>query len=340
MGNDTQKPFSVLDIAKYIINKCLYAGTPVSNLQLQEILYLIQIEWIKQRGEILFNSRMVAWQNGVMIPVIYNVYCGYGSGKILSIYDVNIPEYITKTIDLIIEKCIAAPFGDIQKMICQKGSPWDFIYCNGRGSHCEIPFDIIYKYCLGKNLKYERVNNNSENLSKTLVVNLFGVPDSGKSTGAAYIFSQLKMNGVNCELITEYAKDKVWEENNIALSNQIYVFAKQYYRMDCVNGKVDVIITDSPLALSVFYNKSNVLGEAFNQTVLNVFNSFKNLNYFICRSAPYQKEGRLQSEVESKAMVAPMINILDSNGIIYEDIRGNQEDYDKVVQSVLYRVKK
>ena len=44
-----------------------------------------------------------------------------------------------------------------------------------------------------------------------LVVNLFGAPGSGKSTGAAYIFSQLKIAGVNAELVTEFVKDKVWE---------------------------------------------------------------------------------------------------------------------------------
>ena len=44
-----------------------------------------------------------------------------------------------------------------------------------------------------------------------LVVNLFGAPGAGKSTGAAYIFSQLKMAGINAELVTEFAKDKVWE---------------------------------------------------------------------------------------------------------------------------------
>lgn len=42
-----------------------------------------------------------------------------------------------------------------------------------------------------------------------LVVNVFGVPGAGKSTGAAYIFSKLKMNGINAELITEFAKDKI-----------------------------------------------------------------------------------------------------------------------------------
>lgn len=42
----------------------------------------------------------------------------------------------------------------------------------------------------------------------TLVVNLFGGPGSGKSTGAAYVFARLKMLGYNAELVTEFAKDK------------------------------------------------------------------------------------------------------------------------------------
>ena len=40
-----------------------------------------------------------------------------------------------------------------------------------------------------------------------MIINLFGGPGTGKSTGAAYIFAKLKMCGVNCELITEFAKD-------------------------------------------------------------------------------------------------------------------------------------
>jgi adenylate kinase family enzyme len=37
-----------------------------------------------------------------------------------------------------------------------------------------------------------------------LVVNLWGGPGSGKSTGACYIFAQLKLLGVNCEYVSEY----------------------------------------------------------------------------------------------------------------------------------------
>lgn len=64
-----------------------------------------------------------------------------------------------------------------------------------------------------------------------LIVNLFGAPGAGKSTGAAYIFSQLKMLGVNAELVTEFAKDKVWENSVDVLNDQMYVFSKQHHRI-------------------------------------------------------------------------------------------------------------
>lgn len=96
---------------------------------------------------------------------------------------------------------------------------------------------------------------------KVCSINLFGAPGAGKSTLAAIVFAKLKMMGINCELVTEFAKDKVWEKNNEALSNQIYIFAKQYYRMSRCAGQVDVIVTDSPLFLSPFYNKDPEIDE-------------------------------------------------------------------------------
>lgn len=48
-------------------------------------------------------------------------------------------------------------------------------------------------------------------MKNTLIVNLYGGPGTGKSTGAAYIFSKLKMDGIDAEYVTEFAKDKVWE---------------------------------------------------------------------------------------------------------------------------------
>lgn len=43
------------------------------------------------------------------------------------------------------------------------------------------------------------------------VMNFFGVPGAGKSTGVAYVFSNLRMQGVSTELVTEFIKDMIWE---------------------------------------------------------------------------------------------------------------------------------
>lgn len=46
-------------------------------------------------------------------------------------------------------------------------------------------------------------------MKNTIIVNLFAGPGAGKSTGAAYIFSKLKLAGIDCEYVSEFAKDKV-----------------------------------------------------------------------------------------------------------------------------------
>ena len=84
-------------------------------------------------------------------------------------------------------------------------------------------------------------------------------PGSGKSTGAAYIFAKLKMAGINCEYVTEYAKDKTWEGAKEELNCQIYITGKQVWRMTRVYGKVDVIVTDSPIALGSQYTDDDYL---------------------------------------------------------------------------------
>ena len=168
-----------------------------------------------------------------------------------------------------------------------------------------------------------------------IIVNLFGVPGAGKSTGAAYIFSQLKMRGINAELITEFAKDKVWENNEKVFKNQLYLFGKQSFRISRVQDEVDVIVTDSPLLLSILYNQTPILGENFNQLVYDVFNSYNNINYLIKRTKPYNPAGRLQTEEESNALAEPLISLLKKENINYKEITGDIKGYDKIVQEVL-----
>lgn len=171
-----------------------------------------------------------------------------------------------------------------------------------------------------------------------IIVNLFGVPGAGKSTGAAYIFSQLKMHGINAELVTEFAKDKVWENNTEVFKNQAYLFGKQSYRLSRCNDKVEVIVTDSPLPLSIFYNNDPALTENFNKSIMDVFNSYNNMNYLLLRTKPYNPSGRHQTEEESDALKQPMVNLLKERNIDYKEVNGEIEGYDFIVNDVLKRL--
>ena len=171
-----------------------------------------------------------------------------------------------------------------------------------------------------------------------LVVNLFGAPGAGKSTGAAYVFSQLKMRGINAELVTEFAKDKVWEENDEVFKNQEYIFGKQSFRLSRINEKVDVAVTDSPLMLSAFYNDDVMLDEDFNNVVYYVFGSYDNINFFVNRCKPYNETGRNQNEAESNEIADKLKNMLNSEAIAYEEVDGNIQGYDSIVNDVCERL--
>jgi hypothetical protein len=171
------------------------------------------------------------------------------------------------------------------------------------------------------------------------LISLYSGPGSGKSTGAAWIFAKLKLAGVNAELVTEFAKDKVWEKNEKALANQAYVFGKQYFRLSRLEGEVECVVTDSPLLLGVMYNRDPRLGEEFNKVVARVSKSIGgvHLDYFVKRVKPYNPKGRLQTEDESDEISEKIKKLLDVELGVgkWKEIPGNESGYQAIVNDVL-----
>ena len=153
----------------------------------------------------------------------------------------------------------------------------------------------------------------------TIVVNLIAGPCAGKSTVTSGIFYKLKMAGVDCEMALEYAKDRVWEEAFATMDDQIYVFGKQYHRIWRLNGKVQVIITDSPLPLSIYYAKMD--SNYFSDFVIEQFNKFNNMTYVIERTPVYNPKGRLHTEEQSKEIDKTLVNILKEHNINYKTVK-------------------
>lgn len=171
-------------------------------------------------------------------------------------------------------------------------------------------------------------------MKKPIVVNLAGSPGAGKSTGAAKIFSELKMRGINCELVGEVAKDITWEHNMTALSCQEYVFGKQSYRLARCRNDVDVIVTDSPLPLTIIYTRNPAIKKPLTDLVMAVFDSYDNINFFINRTKPYNPKGRNETEAESNAISEEIKELYKNLNISYTEINGDTEGYEKVVDLI------
>lgn len=151
---------------------------------------------------------------------------------------------------------------------------------------------------------------------------------------AAALFADLKKRGFNAELVTEYAKDKVWEHNDTVFSNQVYILGKQSYRVSRVAGQVDVIITDSPILLSAIYNPDPEIQNELEALTVKMFNQYNNLNIVLKRTFPYQKEGRMHSEEQSSEIYQKIIECLNQNGIGYS-VFDNKDDTQQALMDII-----
>ncbi|MEM1486417.1 AAA family ATPase (plasmid) [Oscillospiraceae bacterium PP1C4] len=154
---------------------------------------------------------------------------------------------------------------------------------------------------------------------KTLVVNFFAGAGAGKTTCAWEVAAELKKANIVTEYVPEYAKELVWDGKAELLdgsfNNQSAVFAEQKKRLDRLIGKVDVIVTDSPLLLQAVYIKERP--DDFLSMSLTAHNEYENFNLFINRGKVYEQEGRIHSLEESRRIDEKIKDMLEQNGIFY-----------------------
>lgn len=168
------------------------------------------------------------------------------------------------------------------------------------------------------------------------IVNLFGGPGAGKSTTAAGLFYEMKKRRLEVELVTEYAKDMVWENRHNILDDQIYVFAKQQRRINRLRTHhVDWVITDSPISLGLVYAKDGVLSEHFHHLVMEVFNQFDNHNFLLQRNFAYNPVGRNQKDLdEAQQYDVKVGNLLAKWAVPFERILGGEMAVDHILRQL------
>ena len=166
------------------------------------------------------------------------------------------------------------------------------------------------------------------------IINLIGEPSAGKSTIAAELFAKMKKAGYNVELVTEYAKDMVWENRNEMFSHQDYIFAKQNRRLARLNGKVDYVITDAPLILSLYYLDKSNTPLSFAPFIKDVVSQYDNDYFFIKRTHKYESIGRYQTEEEAKIISKDLLNLLIENNVDFTILHSDEEVAEQILKKI------
>lgn len=160
----------------------------------------------------------------------------------------------------------------------------------------------------------------------SLVVNLISGPSSGKSTLAFGLMYMLKSYGFSCEYTGEFAKDLTYEKRIKTFENQVYIFAKQYQRIFRLLDTVDIVVTDSPILLSLIYQTEELRQTAFSQMVLETHNQLKNLNFFVQRrkDVAFEEKARMHNEEQAIEIDNKILAMFAEHNIGYDVVRSNE----------------
>lgn len=151
----------------------------------------------------------------------------------------------------------------------------------------------------------------------TKVINLFGGSGLGKSTTAAGLFHAMKNLGISCELVQEFVKEWAWDGTKIGPYDQLYILGQQSKRESRLYGKVDYIITDSPLLLSPiyekYYNDYSIVENACH-AFLNIAknNGIQHIDVLLTRNKPFDTRGRYETEDQAKNVDTVVKEYLDT----------------------------
>jgi len=178
----------------------------------------------------------------------------------------------------------------------------------------------------------------------TKVINLFGGPGVGKSSVASGILYNLKRRHISCDAPYEFPKQLAWDNNESAIRDQLYVLANQHRGIVKSYGKVDYIILDSPILLSLVYKNeyttkeypSNLYNDTFNELVLELHNSYNSINYFLERgTTEYNTKERYQSLEDSLVLDSKIKQMLMDNDINYQSIIMDKNPSKQITKQIL-----
>lgn len=117
-------------VANYVIAYGMKIGPPVSNLQLQKILYYIQVYFLKKKGIPFFKDEIEAWQFGPVIPTVFYQYAAFGPAPItmFKTQKIDLEQEEKKDLEQIVKEKAILSLLEIVADTNKKWKAWDMYY--------------------------------------------------------------------------------------------------------------------------------------------------------------------------------------------------------------------
>lgn len=135
--------YKAIDIAKYVVDRCYEHKNPISNLQLQKILYFLWIDYYEETSESLFKDHILAWSLGPVVPEVYNEFKQYGASRIQKQYNIELTARDKRIVDRSVDHNARFSAYDLVNRSHIRGGAWDTIFNNGKGDRYLIPYSLI-----------------------------------------------------------------------------------------------------------------------------------------------------------------------------------------------------
>lgn len=139
----------VRELAHYIVDRCTRDDVPVSNIQLQGMLYVMQLVRLKGHGEPLFDDEFHALPFGPAVTSVYHEYLRYGGRPIVLRYDSALDGvdgalfgWVDEGIRVLQTK---SPY-DIASVTRSNVSAWRNVWRHGNGCGMPITVDAVSKH--------------------------------------------------------------------------------------------------------------------------------------------------------------------------------------------------
>ena len=143
--------YDALELAKYIVVKCMKDGHPISNMRLQFLLYIVQREFLQVKNHCAYYDETQAWAFGPCIRNVYADFCMFGGMEIEfpveylmpNIENIKLDNQDKYLIDILVNRYRTSKPWEINDVVKPKGGAWDIVWADGSGFKMPIPFDLI-----------------------------------------------------------------------------------------------------------------------------------------------------------------------------------------------------